>query len=372
MKIIGFIDKKKIDAWLDSLKEDYSVYLPVQDSENGRIDYMDYTAFQEEKSGKGFTINFSEKTRLSPKKAFFPSTEKLLDFEYKKDLTDPDNIKTDLSVSEAEKDDMPILLFGVKPCDATGLIRLDIFYGGNEKKDKYYLNRKKDSIVISMGCTAVFPDCFCTSVDGHPFDFENADIGLVEAEKGYFIVKANEKGKELLVKSKKFIESRSGKAEDETMVKKIASDAEDKISQYWKGIDKSEMADKMARSMSTDIWKDITAKCISCGACTYVCPTCFCFNIRDDQKGLAGERYRCWDYCMNSYYTLEASGHNPRAEKDKRYRNKVNCKYNYNIKRSDNIFCVGCGRCIDVCPVAVDIREAVDTVLENDSNIKDQ
>jgi ferredoxin len=371
MKILGYIDKKNLIPWLDDISKKYKTFLPVQDTENARIDFMEYNDLAKKNPDK-FHINFSEKTRLSPKKAFSPETEKFFDFEYIKDVKDPENIKTNIVLSEADKTEMPKLVFGIKPCDIAGLRRLDIFYGEGQTKDTYYLDKRKDSIFISIGCNNPFPDCFCTSVDGHPFDFKDADIGLIEMDKDYAIVKSGEKAKELLDDSKKFISEKPAESGDSIAADEIIKNSEKKLKEYWKEIGKDGFPKIMDRSMDSDVWKEITAKCISCAACTYVCPTCFCFNIRDEQKGLKGERYKCWDYCMNSYYTLEASGHNPRADKNKRYRNKINCKYNYNIKRSNNIFCVGCGRCIEVCPVSVDIREVVSTVIENDNNVQEK
>ncbi len=371
MKILGYIDKKNLIPWLDDISKKYKTFLPVQDTENARIDFMEYNDLAK-KSPDKFHINFSEKTKLSPKKAFSPETEKFFDFEYIKDVKDPENIKTDIVISEADKTEIPKLVFGIKPCDIAGLRKLDIFYGEGQSKDTYYLDKRKGSIFISIGCNNPFPDCFCTSVDGHPFDFKDADIGLIEMDKDYAIVKSGEKAKEILDDNKKFISEKSAASDDSIAADEIIKNSEKKLKEYWKEIGKDGFPEIMDRSMDSDVWKEVTAKCISCAACTYVCPTCFCFNIRDEQKGLKGERYKCWDYCMNSYYTLEASGHNPRADKNKRYRNKINCKYNYNIKRSNNIFCVGCGRCIEVCPVSVDIREVVSTVIENDNNVQEK
>jgi len=369
VKTTGFIKSKALIPWIESIREKYRVFLPVQDTEEARIDFMDYDDFlklgSKEKKERHI-INFSEKTQLSPKKVFLPLTEKLFDFEYIKDTKDPNNVSTDITITEPDKKDLPILLFGAKPCDIDGLKCLDIFYGEGQKKDAYYLDKRKTSILVSIGCNRPFPDCFCTSVDGHPFNFENADIGLVETDEGFTIVKIGEKAKKVIDESKRFISSNPPDKDFEEVIDSFVQESEQKLKEHWKGIEKSEISKIMDRSMDTGLWDRITAKCISCGACTYVCPTCFCFNIRDEQKGLKGERYRCWDYCMNSHYTLEASGHNPRNEKSKRYRNKANCKYNYNIKRSNNYYCVGCGRCIEVCPVSLDIREVIDFIIETD------
>jgi len=202
-------------------------------------------------------------------------------------------------------------------------------------------------------------------VGGHPFDFENADIGMVEVDDGYAIVKISEEAKDAADEGKDLMSDKDLPEDSKIRIDDAEARAVKMIQKYWGGTDFKEFPGLMDKSFLSDIWEKVTAKCISCGACTYVCPTCFCFNIRDEQKDLKGERYRCWDYCMNSYYTLEASGHNPRADKSKRYRNKVNCKYNYNIKRNEIAYCIGCGRCIEVCPAGVDIREVVNTVIEN-------
>lgn len=357
MKAISFIPKKNIEQWLDKLSSKYRVYLPVQDTASALIDYMDWESYKKGEKDR-LKINLREKTKKSPKDVFFPSTEKFFDFEYKKDIEKPEEVDLELKAPVSD-DTRPKIIFGIKPCDIAGIKRLDLIYGEGDKTDSYYLDKRKDSLFISVGCSNPYPDCFCTLVGGHPFDFENADIGMVEMGDGYSIVKLSEKAKDIAGEAGDLPEDSDKKIED------IETRAVGMIQEYWGGIKIEEFPELMDKVFRTDIWEKITAKCISCAACTYVCPTCFCFNIRDEQKDLKGSRYRCWDNCMSSYYTLEASGHNPRPDKNKRYRNKVNCKYNYNIKRNGNAYCIGCGRCIEVCPAAVDIREVVNTVIEN-------
>ena len=107
-------------------------------------------------------------------------------------------------------------------------------------------------------------------------------------------------------------------------------------------------------------WRDRVSKCISCGICTYVCPTCYCFTIADEIEDLQGERLRAWDSCMFYQYTLEASGHNPRPSKFERYRNRIGHKFSYFPDQYNGmISCCGCGRCIRSCPVSIDIRRIV-------------
>ncbi len=107
-------------------------------------------------------------------------------------------------------------------------------------------------------------------------------------------------------------------------------------------------------------WQKMAAQCLSCGICTYVCPTCYCFTITDEIENLRGERLRSWDSCMFYHYTLEASGHNPRPSKLNRYRNRVGHKFSYIPEKYDGLIgCCGCGRCIRSCPVSIDIRQVV-------------
>jgi ferredoxin len=107
-----------------------------------------------------------------------------------------------------------------------------------------------------------------------------------------------------------------------------------------------------------DFWDDIAFSCINCGTCTYLCPTCWCFDIQDEVHGKHGIRERNWDSCMFPLFTLHGSGHNPRGQKVQRVRQRFMHKLKYYVdKYGDGIQCVGCGRCIQYCPVNIDIRK---------------
>jgi ferredoxin len=116
-------------------------------------------------------------------------------------------------------------------------------------------------------------------------------------------------------------------------------------------------------------WEEASAKCIACGACTYLCPTCYCFTITDEAQGLSGKRLRSWDTCMSFQFTMEASGHNPRPTKAHRLKNRVGHKFSYYPTRNGGLTaCCGCGRCIRKCPASVDIREIVVRAIEHARN----
>ena len=112
------------------------------------------------------------------------------------------------------------------------------------------------------------------------------------------------------------------------------------------------------------IWKQFASKCIGCGICTYSCPTCYCFDMQDEASFKKGRRVRTWDSCMFAEYTLHASGHNPRQNKNDRLKNRIYHKFKFNVDNFGKFSCVGCGRCITLCPVNVDLIENLSAIKE--------
>ena len=379
------IKKENIRPLLNKLTESYEVYIPVRDKETGIIDFMNLNSL---KDNERLSINFNEKTKKSPKSLLFPLTDELFGFEYIKDIERPDiteiRLTANLDSSDLNNQDsnnknldnrnagkQKKIIFGLKPCDTLGIKSFDMVFNEEGKEDAYYSEKRVDTVLVSIGCNTIFPDCFCLSVGGNPFNFDYSDIGLIDLGDCLVVQKnsENETVKKLIEEFKDFFEEKDF---DETGINSIndvisASNSSQHKSLEKMGlkkIDKAQIEKIMEDNFSKeDVWKEISEKCISCGACTYVCPTCVCFNISDEIKNLTGERYRCWDFCTNYYYTLEASGHNPRSEIFQRYRNKINCKFNYFHKRKKALYCVGCGRCVDVCPVGMDIREILKKVI---------
>ena len=363
MDKITILKKVNIVPFLEKLKKSFDVFLPVQDKDKAVIEFMAADVLAEPNDGK-LSINLKEKTRKSPKSIFFPSSETLFEFEYLKDSKNPDITDIRIDDKSVQKNGAPKqkLIFGLKPCDTKGIRSLDLVFNESGKQDTYYSGKRDGSILISIGCHIIFPDCFCPAVKGNPFDFEYSDIGFIDLGDFLAVLKISEAGSagKILEDCGEYFEDMDFDKNMSDKIEQIKSASMEKFEGWVKNTDGLGSGSEMEKDFSnSEVWQKISDKCVSCAACTYVCPTCVCYSIGDETYNMNGERYRCWDFCTNYNYTLEASGHNPRSRVFQRYRNKINCKFNYFYKRKKMLYCVGCGRCVEVCPVGMDIRDII-------------
>ena len=332
--------KENIDSLLRELRTKYQVYLPS--AQGGSTCFASNEPALKKKNGN---------TRLSAKEMTFPQIELLLAYEYKKDMEDPFKptsieVKTDLDYEKR-------LIFGARPCDAKAVKLFENVYLRGEFKDPYFGNRKSNAVFMTIGCTVPLTTCFCTNVGCGPFDETCSDVILINFDdNNSFLAKSLSPIGEEIMSMKQFTPA------DEKQIlrsEEIVKKAEDKIEK----IDLDGIKEKLLINFEDPIWEDLSSACLNCGICTYLCPTCHCFNITDDRSGLAGERIRSWDACMYPLFTLEASGHNPRNTRDKRFKNRFNHKFSYYPQHFNEYLCTGCGRCITACPVGIDIREVL-------------
>jgi len=286
----------------------------------------------------------------SPKGAVLPACETLVHFTATKDADKPASLNATL---EAPCEAEPTVLFGGRPCDARGFVVLDRPYLQGKFQDPYYGARRAATVIITQACPSARPVCFCHWVGSHPADSEGSDILFTAVDGGFVLEGISDKGRALLDTAG------FANAADKADEVKAAHDAA--TASLPPVCDLQDAPAKVAaRFTDADFWTQETVKCLSCGACTYLCPTCQCFTITDEGTPLDGRRIRSWDSCMSPQFTLETSGHNPRAEKFKRMRNRIGHKFSYYPQTYDGAFsCVGCGRCVASCPVALDIRHIV-------------
>jgi ferredoxin len=335
-----FIQDADVTAWLDELSGSRRIVAPVRDGD--AVVFKDYAP--------GTKIVLDRDATTPPKDVVFPKSEVLMRYAYEKDPEDIGSV--DLQLQETVEPE-PTLVFGSRPCGARGFNIFDRVYDGEGYKDVYYMARRAATAFAVLTCTKSGPACFCHWVGSGPADTTGADLLVTPVDGGYVLEAVTPKGEELTTSP--LLSDAGKKAKD---AQKVKDEAFAKLGEV---ADLAAAPEKiMERFDDMGFWDDVAAKCISCGACTYLCPTCYCFNITDETGGMSGKRLRSWDNCMSFQFTLEGSGHNPRPTKSHRLKNRVGHKFSYYPSIHEGLIaCCGCGRCIKSCPVSVDIREIV-------------
>jgi len=293
-------------------------------------------------------------TRLSVKSVFFPQREVLLSYKAS-------------AIDAVPAVDGNLVVFGARPCDARAMTWMDGVFGGGGREDPYFVERRRGAVIVALACDEPCPSCFCTSVGGSPYGTDGADVlaspaGSAVAEgpgagpgagpAGDLLLEpVTDKGTAFLVQHASFLRPATT-AESEARAERARA-AEARMVR----LDFAGVKEKMDAGFDSPAWEAITRSCLGCGACTYVCPTCHCFDITDESRGDRGVRIRTWDACQYALFTQHASGHNPRSHKRARMRQRLMHKYSYAPETAGAVFCSGCGRCVRACPVNLDIRE---------------
>jgi sulfhydrogenase subunit beta (sulfur reductase) len=333
------IVKDGIREFIDGLIEVYRVFAPVEDEKTLR--------FKEISSGEEACLDFYN-TKLSAKEALFPQNEVL--FTYKKD---PEAIETEMTTSTKREQ----VLFGVRPCDAKGIDLTDVFFSSGEHRDQPYLDKRGRTAIVGLACNHPLNTCFCTSTGGSPFGKEGMDLLLVDLGERYLVEVLTERGERLIGAAHGL---RDATAEDLKMAERLSEDADRAFSRE---LPTEGLSEKLDGMFEDPLWDLIHQKCVGCGICTFVCPTCWCFDVVDEETVNGASRIRLWDTCQFPIFTLQGSGFNPRPSGKERLRQRVMHKLNYFPKEFGAFACVGCGRCVRECPVNLDIREIIRTIM---------
>ncbi|OGO03249.1 MAG: hypothetical protein A2Y72_02730 [Chloroflexi bacterium RBG_13_53_26] len=275
-----------------------------------------------------------ENTTLSPKEWFFPKTETLFYVERK-------DGKVELLPPEIEKE---TVIFGIRPCDARGITILDLPYLA-DPADTFYRQHREKTAMVGLSCLTACPECFCESMGSGPQDTAGLDIMLTEVKDGYLVEILTEKGKSLL--SEGLLSTADLPKPKAPKTAAVPSEG---------------VVQKMRQAFDSAYWSRVADRCIHCNVCAYVCPTCYCFDVRDYTDKGRTERVRSWESCQSPGFTKIAGGHDPRANKGARMRQRFGHKLLYFPEQFGPLHCVGCGRCVRSCPVNIDIREIIEDV----------
>lgn len=318
------------------LEKGQQVYAPTK--QGGKIGYSKISQADEVLTGD-YPL-----PKVSAKPIIFPRVEKL--FSYSKS-------KEGVVTEDFNADKVPYkVVIGLRPCDAAGFVTVDTTFS-SAPADFILKTRMDHTTVIGVSCATADDYCFCTSVGGGPGNKKGSDILLTPIKNSDYLAEIlTEKGEKIVNEFRELF----GKPGDEHK--------EDYLAKVPVKFDRTNLYDKINASFNTSIFDEQAMRCIGCGACAYVCPTCTCFDIQDETKGLKGQRLRCWDTCGSKLFTLHTSGHNPRSTQGQRWRQRLMHKFSY-LKDNLNLTgCEGCGRCSRNCPADMNLAEHLKQITE--------
>ncbi|MDN5346788.1 MAG: hypothetical protein PWP65_352 [Clostridia bacterium] len=330
------IAKEKMPELLNAWAKIGKLYVP-QD-QDGVSNFLPW-------DGKGKLTLGQGNSVLPPKDLFFPRTETMYRYQRSGGA---------LSLEEVVENEKQILV-GIRSCDARSIALLDDVFLTKGYVDEFYRRRRENTLIVALACNVAQDTCFCTSFGIDPGRAEGVDIQVWEVDGSYILEAGTEKGRELLGQAPALLMEAGEGGLPEAPACNLK-------------VDLAGVTEKLQQMFEHPFWAQICRKCLGCGLCTYLCPTCHCFDIQSENRGDSGIKFRCWDSCMFSEYTRMAGGHNPRPSKKERVRNRFLHKLQYFPERYGKFGCVGCGRCLSYCPVNMDITRIIGGIKEVDLN----
>ena len=339
-----FLKRTDLDRFLTAASESRTIYVPV-DEEPNKSAYRRFTP--------GTAVSQGLKTTRSAKDFFFPQTENLVGFRI-------EDKKIRILDPRTEHEDFAV--FGVRACDARSFGILDKVFL-SEPVDTYYQNRRAHGLILTMTCRRPAETCFCGTFGIDPASPEG-DVVFTETADGWYIEPQTDGGRAFLAPLDGFLEERdeAGAKEAKEQTRAIMA----KLPLAGLGTD-AFGGGRTKALFDRPEWASLSEACISCGTCTFVCPTCQCYDIRDYDTGHEIRRFRCWDSCMYSDFTKMAGG-NPRLTQKERFRQRFMHKLVYFPENNGGEFgCVGCGRCLASCPIHMNIIKVMKRLAEDEN-----
>lgn len=342
------MDIKNVVQALDLLiQAGFRVVAPVRRPNPEEAGVQEVRGFAEITAGTTLDLALGEGLPTTGiKEFFFPKDEPLFAFEKR---------HRKVTITEVHHDFPKTVLFGVRPCDAAALGSLNAVFSKSNAgyEDTLFTGRLERATVVTWSCVAPDLSCFCTSVGLAPDSDKGADVHLTEINGGRLHLEAKTPAGEVVAAI--LMPLCQGEGDPEARIR-AGEAARSRVHRSRNPSVVKEWLDQHA-NFEDELWARLGEKCLGCGACTFVCPTCHCFDIVDEERGAGGYRVKFWDSCQFDHFTLHASGHNPREHQYQRYRNRFFCKFKIYHDAFGAGGCVGCGRCIRGCPVNLDITE---------------
>jgi formate hydrogenlyase subunit 6/NADH:ubiquinone oxidoreductase subunit I len=310
--------KSDIPALLAELAGKAELVLPQE--KNGKVRFGPYDPAKP-------AVFPSSLVDVSAKAVFFPKRRPVARFE------SADKSK----LQPVEPDSRPRILMGAHPCDVAAVNYVDRVFIHSAFRDPLYEAERKRTTIVGMLCLEMKPECHCTDREIAPDDERGMDAVFTETNDGYLFRAVTDKGKAVI--GSNLLKETSEEPGKKTWPK-------DKYP-----VSPEAIVHSPKSSEADPFWQEVADLCLTCGACTYACPTCTCFLVADEQHDGEGERVTAWDSCQFPGYARMTGGHNPRKTSAARVRNRVLDKFVYTVDKYGATSCVGCGRCAIICPV---------------------
>jgi sulfhydrogenase subunit beta (sulfur reductase) len=263
--------------------------------------------------------------------------------------------------AETEAEAKPLAFVGLRACDLHAIAIQDRVF---MESDPAYRRRRESAVFVGVDCAEPGATCFCASMGTGPRCTAGFDLALTELETGFVVEVGSEKGEELLGR----VETREA---TEAEIGSVAEIERSATAHMGRQMDEWDMPALLYRNRLNPRWKDVAARCLACGNCTSVCPTCFCHDIVDGVSlgGDEATRTREWASCFSEEYSW-AAGFVVRHSREARYRQWLTHKFASWIDQFGTSGCVGCGRCITWCPVGIDVTEEVAAIRATDGQVE--
>jgi len=338
---IYYINSFQLDIFLKSLKKDYKIFSPKAIRKDSSLPDYHYNYLNEDNP-----LIFNPYRCREPLKSFFsPAFEKLADY---------------FNSEKINYTEEKIIVLGVKNCDLIAHKVQDFVFLAAQEIDPLYKLRRENIILISSDCTDFKEVCHCLAWEILPYPKEGFDLNLSPLNEGYLVEVGSVKGRELIQRaSEYFVPAKEVQISSRQVKRKNLEERLRKHVLVQNLVSKDIVQKLVKEGYNLDTWQEFMLTCVECGGCNFICDTCHCFLLMDKKEESKNSRFRVWDSCQYANFARVAGGANPLKTRAKRLRNRFLKKFDFFVENLGMPACCGCGRCIEVCPGKIDIREVL-------------
>ena len=261
-----------------------------------------------------------------------------------------------LNVSGKDKLPVRTIIIGAPSCDIEGLKLLDAIYISEDYTDETYLSRRNNTIIIGAPCYKTAGNCHCTTYGVNPWPGTGSDISMSLLDDNILLSAMSEKGSEFLNELNDLVNIAEPLGEEIDRVSGLNEAIAEELSEMNEGLPGSKETGDLVNEAAMSFWKEHSSGCVSCGACSAICPTCTCFLLID-RPGF--EKIKQQDTCQYPAFERVAGGEDPLRELSVRFHNRYMCKFVWKPERFEVLACTGCGRCIDTCIAGISKNEVI-------------